>query len=147
VGLWYQSTSKEYVEFLRDENQTNDAGQRLYDLWASHGRGTPVLMASDSLSFGPAPGTPTAVRALANPFRGTLRIELTLGKPAPVTLEIFDARGRRLSDRDYGVLGPGVHVLEWEGEDRKGGRAGAGSFWARVKAGSERHRLRVVRIQ
>jgi plastocyanin len=147
VGLWYQSTSKEYVEFLRDENQTNDAGQRLYDLWASHGRGTPVLMASDSLSFGPAPGTPTAVRALANPFRGTLRIELTLGKSAPVTLEIFDARGRRLSDRDYGVLGPGVHVLEWEGEDRKGGRAGAGSFWARVKAGSERHRLRVVRIQ
>ncbi|TPW16058.1 MAG: hypothetical protein FD129_792, partial [bacterium] len=36
--LRYQSTSKEYVEFLRDENTTDGAGQALYDLWVANGR-------------------------------------------------------------------------------------------------------------
>ena len=45
VRLYYQTLSKEYVEFLRDENVTNSAGQDLYDAWAAHGRSQPVLMA------------------------------------------------------------------------------------------------------
>jgi hypothetical protein len=87
------------------------------------------------------------LRALANPFKGALRVELTLPRPAPVSLEVFDARGRRLEDHDYGVLGPGVHVLRWEGDDRRGGRAGAGSFWVRVRAGSQTLKQQVVRVQ
>lgn len=46
--LYYQTLSKEYVEFLRDENVTNSAGQDLYDAWAAHGRSQPVLMAEAS---------------------------------------------------------------------------------------------------
>lgn len=54
VNLYYQSTSKEYVEFLRDQNVTDDAGQILYDLWNEHGKCPPELMASVTLSvFGP----------------------------------------------------------------------------------------------
>ena len=30
--LYYQTISKEYVEFLRDENTTNAAGQQLFDV-------------------------------------------------------------------------------------------------------------------
>jgi hypothetical protein len=45
VRLYYQTLSKEYVEFLRDENVTNSAGQDLYDAWVAHGRSKPVLMA------------------------------------------------------------------------------------------------------
>lgn len=46
VRLFYQSTSKEFVEFLRDENTTNSKGQELYDLWNTHGKCPPTLMAS-----------------------------------------------------------------------------------------------------
>ena len=46
VRLYHQILSKEYVEFLRDENQTNTRGDSLYDLWATHGRSTPELMAT-----------------------------------------------------------------------------------------------------
>jgi plastocyanin len=147
VTLLYQSTSREYAEFLRDENQTNDAGQRLYDLWASHGKSDPVVMAYDSLGLGGSGGGVRALRALSNPFRGALRLQLTLTAAAPVRLEVYDARGRRVSERDYGVLGAGVHVLGWEGDDRRGSRAGAGSFWVRVKAGSVTYRQQVVRIE
>ncbi len=46
VTLYYQTTSKEYVEFLRDENVTNDWGTVFYDLWTAHGRSAPVAMAT-----------------------------------------------------------------------------------------------------
>jgi hypothetical protein len=46
VRLYYQSTSKEFVEFLRDENHTNRKGQELYDLWNNNGKCPPTLMAN-----------------------------------------------------------------------------------------------------
>ena len=43
--LYYQTTSKEFVEFLRDENRTNNTGQVFYDLWANSGKSPPEVMA------------------------------------------------------------------------------------------------------
>ena len=42
--LWYQTTTRDYVIFLRNFNHTNDAGQTLWRLWEDTGRATPVLM-------------------------------------------------------------------------------------------------------
>ncbi len=48
VKLYYQSTSKEFVEFLRDENRTTSHGQQLYDLWNNNGKCPPTLMAQQT---------------------------------------------------------------------------------------------------
>ena len=56
VTLYYQTTSKEYVEFLRDENVTNHWGQTLYDLWAANGKSTPEMMNTRSISVSPIAG-------------------------------------------------------------------------------------------
>ncbi len=53
VTLYYQSTSKEYVEFLRDENTTNSTGQDLYDLWTNNGKSPPELMRQAQLAVEP----------------------------------------------------------------------------------------------
>jgi len=45
VSLYYQTASKEYVTFLRDENKTNEAGDVMYDLWEMMGMSPPELMA------------------------------------------------------------------------------------------------------
>ena len=50
VKLFYQSTSKEYVEFLRDANTTNNAGTTMYNLWVGNGKCPPELMSSQSWS-------------------------------------------------------------------------------------------------
>jgi hypothetical protein len=42
VVLNYQSTSKEYIEFLRDNG--GDAGQNAWDRWVARGRSAPVVM-------------------------------------------------------------------------------------------------------
>jgi hypothetical protein len=53
VRLYYQSTSKEFVEFLRDENTTDQTGQDLYDLWANNDRCPPELMARVTVPITP----------------------------------------------------------------------------------------------
>jgi len=85
ASLYYQTTSKEYVEFLRDEiagtastlpagsyiAQTDpyfaslkDWGRALYDLWLANGGAAPVLMASYGVSLPcNAPSTPTGLTA------------------------------------------------------------------------------------
>jgi hypothetical protein len=55
VRLFYQTVSKEYVEFLRDENRTDDAGQILYDAWSTAGKSPPVVMADTTLLLGTLP--------------------------------------------------------------------------------------------
>jgi hypothetical protein len=54
VRLLYQTSSKEYIEFLRDNNPNagdpNNNGQILYDLWQITGRSTPEVMAD--VAFG-----------------------------------------------------------------------------------------------
>jgi hypothetical protein len=46
VTLYYQTASKEYVEFLNDENVTNSAGPIMFDLWDQNGKSEPVVMAN-----------------------------------------------------------------------------------------------------
>lgn len=50
VFLWHQSVSKEFIEFLRDENIGNnwdifDAGEKMYAAWEALDRSPPVEMA------------------------------------------------------------------------------------------------------
>lgn len=42
--LLFQSTTPEYVHFLRDQNTTDDAGQTLFDIWKATGEAAPVEM-------------------------------------------------------------------------------------------------------
>jgi hypothetical protein len=55
VTLYYQSTSKEFVEFLRDENHATPAGagQVMYDLWNDNGKCPPEMMQQTQLDLIP----------------------------------------------------------------------------------------------
>jgi hypothetical protein len=44
VTVYYQSTSREYIEFLRDTNTTNSAGTVAYNQWVLNGKSAPVVM-------------------------------------------------------------------------------------------------------
>lgn len=51
VRVYYQSVSKEYVEFLRDANVTNDAGDVMYDVWLKTGKSEPVEMDFETIAL------------------------------------------------------------------------------------------------
>ncbi|MGH7895653.1 MAG: multiheme c-type cytochrome, partial [Candidatus Binatia bacterium] len=44
VTLYYQTSSREYVEFLRDTNTTTAAGSILFSLWDQHNQSVPIEM-------------------------------------------------------------------------------------------------------
>jgi len=55
VTLYYQATTREYMEFLRDNNPNattpGNAGEVAYNLWAAFGFGEPVVMATQSVTL------------------------------------------------------------------------------------------------
>jgi hypothetical protein len=69
VKLYYQSTSKEFIEFLRDENRTTSDGQIMYDLWNNNGKCPPTLMAQTTWV------TAFAMKSTAVTPTNTFRIE------------------------------------------------------------------------
>jgi len=54
VRVFYQTTSKEYAEFLRDTNVTDNRGQTAYDQWVAQGMSAPVEMDVASVELAPS---------------------------------------------------------------------------------------------
>ncbi len=153
VRLLYQTTSKEYVEFLRDVNTTNSAGQDLYDLWASNGRGAPVEMDRDSIAMtitsvddGEQPRIQPKLTVLRNPFDRALDMRIDLSGPTPVTLEVYDVRGRRIAHTDFGMRQSGSRLV-WNGRDSRGRDVPTGVYWAVIRAGDRQWSRQIVRIR
>ncbi|MHC4976481.1 MAG: GC-type dockerin domain-anchored protein, partial [Planctomycetota bacterium] len=55
VELYYQTTSKEYVEFLLNENTTDSTGTTLYTQWDLLGKSAPVEMDSGTIALSVSP--------------------------------------------------------------------------------------------
>jgi hypothetical protein len=101
AALYYQTTSKEYVEFLRDEiagtgntlpatayiaqndpyfSTLKDWGKAIYDLWLHNGGSEPVMMASVGvIPQCTAPPYPTGVKATPGKRKITLSWTAVLG--------------------------------------------------------------------
>ena len=126
--LYYQSTSKEYIEFLRDENVTDNLGQELHDAWVAQGRAAPVVVAagSYSLDMTGVPGdSPRLSDMLAqnapNPFNPRTMIRYASAADGEVSLRIYDLRGRLVRNLVDSKLPAGKHQASWDGRD-DGGR-------------------------
>jgi hypothetical protein len=85
VKLYYQSTSKEFIEFLRDENRTNTKGLELYSLWATNGKCPPTLMASQTWV------TAFLMKSAAMTGAGKFRIEFLCRAGLTYTVQFRDS--------------------------------------------------------
>ena len=81
-----------------------------------------------------------------NPFTRTTEVRYALPSSGPVELVVFDVGGRRIRTLQSGVAEAGVHRLVWNGRDDYDRPAGAGVYFARLKAmGKEIQRKMVMR--
>jgi len=98
LRLYYQTTSREYVEFLRDENVTDDRGDVLYAQWELTGKSPPVMMATSVIEFDPFPtGDSTG--------------------DGEVTLADFTDFQECFTGPDAGPIGPGCDVFDFDLDD------------------------------
>ncbi len=136
VAFYYQTTSREYVEFLRDNNTVNTMGQDLYDAWAAHGRSAPVAMAQASLDLdlvpaqdgNPAPRVLVLAQNYPNPFNPQTWIDFSLPAAGPVTLSIYDGRGRLIRTLVAEELPAGPRQVRWDGRDSRGQAVASGVY-------------------
>lgn len=77
------------------------------------------------------------VTAGPNPFNPRLVIRFGLPSEAQVELEIFDIRGRKVRSLARGVFSAGVHGVAWLGRDDGGRDLASGTYFARIRHGSD----------
>jgi len=145
VTLYYQSTSKEYVEFLRDANTTNSAGQDLYDAWSAQGMSPPVVMAFASIPVDVTAGVDPDGRDVQlvyalrqnfpNPFGPATSIEYSLAMREHVNISVYDLAGRHVRSLVDEVQEPDRYRIEWDGRNNRGEELPPGVYFIRYSAG------------
>jgi hypothetical protein len=128
--LYYQTASKEYITFLRDENigNINDWrawGDSLYSAWSRHVKSRPVVMNTLTVQVQDSstgftspednlPGAITLSQNYPNPFNPSTTIEFAINKAAYVTLRVYDLLGRDVVTLFKGRLQPEKHRIAFD---------------------------------
>jgi hypothetical protein len=99
---------------------------------------------------GPARDSGVSQRALSlrltypNPFNSWVRLSFFLEDSARVLLHVFNIEGRLIRTLADENLGPGDHVLNWDGLDDRGRLAAPGVYVCRLEADGLNSTSRVV---
>ena len=118
VKLLYQTTSKEYIEFLRDENTTDTRGDDLYALWVANGKSAPVIM-NEAEVFTDAldvleQNITQQLRIYPNPAKDLVNIAFNINTSSMVTLEIFNLAGAKIETLHNEILSYGDNKIQWK---------------------------------
>jgi plastocyanin len=83
-------------------------------------------------------GAPTSGLAMMqnqpNPFSNKTLVAFQLPKTGPVSLEVYDLLGNRVTSLVQGTLQAGAHEVNWDGRNTQGVRAAPGVYFYRLAA-------------
>ena len=85
--------------------------------------------------------------AAPNPFNPATMLSWTQARDGQVTVDMFDARGRRVTRLLDEPQVSGSHSLRWEGRDDRGRRLPSGVYFVRVRALGEMRTQKLVMLQ
>ena len=104
------------------------------------------------LASDPTQSTPDLPKSLdlklatSNPVEGQPLLCIVLVKETSLSLEVFDATGRRVRTLARGTLPAGEHEVRWDATDDAGNRLAAGIYFFRLKTPNESQTLKLVRL-
>lgn len=102
---------------------------------------------TDAVGVGRKPETPDRPHlfySCPNPFNAQTRIELRLERPAPVSLELFDIRGRQIRVLSRPNRSVQRITSVWNGEDRTGLNVCGGVYFCRLRTPAFQNVIRLV---
>ena len=86
-----------------------------------------------AVAVAPEPGSGGGqLEASPNPFNPRLSVTLNLRRGGPVTVEVFDVRGRRVAGLLRSDAPPGPLTVSWDGREDSGSPAPSGSYVIRA---------------
>jgi agmatine deiminase len=78
---------------------------------------------------------------------GDMRLELVLPHPGPLSVDVFDLGGRRLTTLSRGLFGAGAHMLHWNGADDRGRACPGGMYLIRASTPAGTVQVRFLRLR
>ena len=142
VSLFYQVASKEFAEFLRDENvgnpyDWNDWGAKVYQAWRAYGGPIPIVDQAIVAQDGPPQLPPAAdfelpvqirlAQNYPNPFNSVSTIEFWISDAARASLILYDITGRKIETLVDAELPAGLHISRVDGS-----RLSSGTYFYRL---------------
>jgi hypothetical protein len=128
--LYYQTSSKEYITFLRNENEGNandwkNWGDSLYAAWDRRGKSTPVVMTTTSATVVDSslwvgeeesnfPVRVALHQNYPNPFNPTTRIPFLLTGSSMLEILLYDISGRKVATITRGRYNAGEHRIDFD---------------------------------
>jgi len=82
-----------------------------------------------------------------NPFARNTQLNYVLPERRKVVALIMDVSGRVVRTIELGEMERGNHQLEWDGQTNRGGRAGAGMYFALIRAGREERSVKLLLLR
>jgi hypothetical protein len=153
--LYYQTASKEYITFLRDENVGNVEdwkhwGDSLYSAWSRRGKSRPVSMATITVQVidlttdvsnqdENLPARISLKQNYPNPFNPTTTIQFTIpaGTYGNMSLRVFDLLGREVATLVNRRIDAGDHGVVFDAKDLPSGvyvyRLSVGNSYSETK--------------
>lgn len=143
VTLYYQTTTKEYIEFLRDANTTNSMGHDLYNAWVAQGMAPPVVITEAGTAVDVSTGIGDDVRHVyslsqnfPNPFNPVTVVQYSLAQKGHVRIAVYDVSGRVVRVLVDEERDAGPHSLVWDGRNNDGDELASGIYFVRYRAGT-----------
>ena len=136
--LYYQTITKDYVEFLRDENVGNSYdwnawGDKLHTSWSKRGKSLPVAMNISSANVvdstnasahdinSDIPVSFTLSQNFPNPFNPVTHIEFRISNSGFVRLNVYDILGKEIATLVNETKSPGIYSVPFDGSNLPSG--------------------------
>ena len=153
VNLFYQTISKEYIEFLRNENVDNSYdwnswGDKLYTSWLTHGKSQPFVMATSTKTITgtkSGEGLPSSFKLyqnFPNPFNPSTDLKLENKNSGFVSLKIFDVLGNEIAVLLNEKKPPGSYTVTWNAAGQP-----SGIYFARCSLNGIEQTIKLVLVR
>jgi hypothetical protein len=76
-----------------------------------------------------------ALGAYPNPFNASIAIFYSLDQSGPMSIKVYDIRGKEIVALDEGFMNAGDHTAHWDGKDKSGRSVSSGTYMAALQTG------------
>ncbi len=140
AGSYTATTGRYYVKVNGYSGATS-----AYTLTVTGGLANNALPAAGG--FVGQPRVTALLQNAPNPFRAGTVIGFSLANRGPVSLDVYDASGRHVTNLATGVWEAGDHKIEWNGRDGRGANAPKGVYFYRLSAPGFRDTRKMIVLQ
>jgi peptidyl-prolyl cis-trans isomerase A (cyclophilin A) len=107
---------------------------RIYSTDWSHEVSWPVQIGTVGIESDAVSSVVSSLKIAPNPFQGTTTISYDLKQNTPVTINIYDLRGRRIRKQQIESTKSGINQWIWDGRNGADNRVAAGMYLIQIKA-------------